>query len=397
MQETPTLKCNGTWRPRRAKILVLAAMLAGAGGCSLLSIKSPERPLSARDLNARILTREYSAHFIAAVEKCADDITAGESDPRVVTNTLRWEVGAATQSVRAATQIAPTMGLLDTWALAMQMKAFMAEGSTGGALFGSHQAAVRALADEQADTANDLAHRILAPKDFQKYLSFVEAYSHRYPLEDLSFTRASIVELWSRESGSEVKLVDSLGTIPEAMSDLADRMQIYGEALPSQALWKTELALRGSGYSQVDIRSELAQLDSRLNRMAAVAENAPQLVHGAVNDVRETLITIIDKLNQSSESMITAFHNERVALTADIQSEREKALVAVDEQRKALALDAARVGDQVLTTAGEELRRLVREVLLLLILFAAVVLGLSFGAGYFLGRARQRATIPGRS
>jgi hypothetical protein len=39
-------------------------------------------------------------------------------------------------------------------------------------------------------------------------------------------------------------------------------------------------------------------------------------------------------------------------------------------------------------SAGEQARYLAREVLLLLIVLAVVVLGLPFAAGYFVGRAR---------
>ena len=142
--------CPGKMWRQTAKILTAAALLAAAGGCSLVTLKSPERPLSTRDLNARILTREYSAHFIAAVGKSADRISTGEGDAEILANTLRWKVGATTESVRAATQIAPMMGLLDTWALARQMRAFLAEGSTGGTLFGPHQEAVRWVSEVQA-------------------------------------------------------------------------------------------------------------------------------------------------------------------------------------------------------------------------------------------------------
>jgi hypothetical protein len=381
--------CPGKVCRQQAMLLIVAALLAGAGGCSLVTLKSPERPLSTRDLNARILTREYSAHFIAAVEKSADSLVVEEEDAELLTNTLRWKVGASAESVKAATQIAPMMGLLDTWALALQMRAFMAEGGTGGNLFGPHQEAVRWVAEVQAQNADALAERIIAPKEFQKYQDFVKTYVRRYPLQDLSFERASIVELWSAESGAEVKLVDSLGTIPEAMSDFADRMKIYGDTMPSQALWRTELALRDSGYTRLDIRTELAQLDERMDRMAAAAENAPALVHDAVADVRKTLISIIDKLNQSSVTMLLAFHDERVALTADVQAERAKALVALDEQRKAVTLDAARISNQVVITAGRELRRLALQMVLLLVFFALVALGLPFAAGYFVGRGRR--------
>ena len=131
--------------------LRLPAILAAAvcvAGCSLVSLKTPERPLSNRDLNARILTREFSYHFIAAVGQCADDMGAGETDPEVLTRALRWKIAAATESQRAASRISPMMSLLDTWALTAQMRAFLSPGQAGGELFGSHQEAALALAGE---------------------------------------------------------------------------------------------------------------------------------------------------------------------------------------------------------------------------------------------------------
>jgi hypothetical protein len=43
----------------------------------------------------------------------------------------------------------------------------------------------------------------------------------------------------------------------------------------------------------------------------------------------------------------------------------------------------------VVKSAGEQARSLAREVLLLLIVLAIVVLGLPFAAGYLVGRARS--------
>jgi hypothetical protein len=61
----------------------------------------------------------------------------------------------------------------------------------------------------------------------------------------------------------------------------------------------------------------------------------------------------------------------------------------LDLERTAVAADAARIANDVVREAGAEVRRLVREALALLIVLALVVLGLPFGAGYFVGRARR--------
>lgn len=165
-------------------------------------------------------------------------------------NALRWEIAAFAESRRASTQMAPTMSLLDTWALAAQMQAFMAAGAPGGALFGAHQEAVRQVSGDFAEGAAGLARRLLAAPDFARYQAFVEQYAQQHPLVDLTFARASVMELWSREQGGDAKLIDSLGTVPEAMADAAQRLQIYGDTVPPQLMHETELALRQSGYSR---------------------------------------------------------------------------------------------------------------------------------------------------
>jgi hypothetical protein len=371
------------------QLAACTAVLLAVGGCSLLSFKSPERPLSTRDLNARILTRELSAEFVSAVMRCADGITATDEDPLVLDNTLRWEIAAIGASRRAATRMAPMMSLLDTWALAVQMEAFTAEGAPGGTLFGTHQPAVQAITTQYADDVQALARKLIAPRDLADYQRFVDSYVREHPLADLDFARPSVVELWSREKGSDTRLVDSLGTIPEAMADATDRLQIYGETVPSQLMRRTELALRQAGYSQSDLQSSLRTLDERLERLTAVAESTPELVKGAEADFRASLREVLARLDNSSLRMIEAVHAERTALFADLQSEREAVLAAVDTQRKAFALDAGRVADQVVRSSGEQIRYLAGEVLLLLIVLTALFLGLPFVAGYLLGRARQ--------
>jgi len=368
----------------RARLFAAAAVLACVAGCSLISLKTPERPLSSRDLNARILTREFSYHFIGVVAQCADDIAANDSDPEVLANALRWKIGAAAESQRAATRLAPMMALLDTWALASQMQEFLAPGRAGGALFGSRQEIALTAASELDEGAQDLARRLIAPGEFGQYQQFVATYTREHPLRNLAFVRASVVELWSHRSGAGTRLVDSIGTIPEAMEDVSERIKITSDALALQTIWRTELVLRESGYSQTAIRAALRQLDERLAKVSTAAESAPQLVHEAVADVRRSVIDLLHQVDASAASM-------RAALSADVRTEREAVVLAADAERQAIARDAARIADQVVKSSGEQARYLAREVLLLLIVLAIVVLGLPFAAGYLAGRARRSA------
>jgi hypothetical protein len=368
-----------------ARMLLCGALCLALSCCSLISLKSPERPLSPRDLNARILTRELSAQFVTSVDRAADDIAASEHDPAVLENGLRWEIAAVGESRRAATRLVPMMSLLDTWALAAQMQAFTAEGAPGGALFGAHSEAVREVCVSYASDAQALAKRLLAPHDFASYQAFVDEYVRDHPFADLTFARPSVVALWSREQGGDTRLADSLGTIPEALADTADRLEIYGDTVPSQVMHRTELALRESGYTRGDAQAAIRQLNERLERLTAVAESTPELVHGAEAEVRLSLREVLDRLDRAEGDL----HAERVALFADLQSERAAVMAQLDVERKAVAEDAGRIASRVVKDTGAQLRELAAEVLLLLIVLAVVVLGMPFAAGYLVGRARQ--------
>ncbi len=159
---------------------------------------------------------------------------------------------------------------------------------------------------------------------------------------------------------------------------------MYGDTAPSQILWRTQLAALESGISRRDIEGALQRLDERLARISALADSAPALVHDTVRDVRE-------QLDASWPEMMRSIRTERMQLSAAVQTEREAAMKALDAQRAAVTADVARIANQLIADAGEQVRRAVREALLLVIVLAVVILGLPFTAGYLVGRARRKS------
>jgi len=360
--------------------LAWAALALSGAGCSLISLKSPETPLSTRDLNTRILTREYSARFIAGVAQSADAIATDSPDAGVQRDALRWKIAAAGASQRAASQMAPTMSLLDSWALAVQMEDFLSSGA-GQSLFGSEQPRALLLATTLSQEAQDLSRRLLPAAEFEHDQRFIADYARVHPIESLQFARASIMELWAHESGANVRLVDSLGTIPEAMADAGDLLRMYSDSGSSQLLWKAQLAAQESGLNGAQLQSALQRLDERMSHVTLLADETPELVNGVMRDARL-------RLNASWLEMLSAIHTESGTLARSVSGERQAAVDAVDQQRVALSADAARISHQVVDEVGDQVRQLVREALLLLIALTLLVLGLPFAAGYWVGRAR---------
>jgi hypothetical protein len=363
------------------RVAALAALLASVASCSLVSLKSPEKPLSTRDLNARILTREYSAHFIAAVEQTADQIAAATQDPSVHISALRWKIAASASSERAASQTVPMMGLLDSWALALQMQQYLADGA-GRDLFAGQQSLAVTLAADLGAQAQQLARRLTAPDEFEHDQRFIEDYARTHPIEGLEFVRASIVDIWMHDSGAQVRLVDSLGTVPEALANAGELLRMYGDTGPSQVLWKAQLAAQQSGLSGTELQSALQRLDQRIAALSGMAENMPLRVDGVVREVSS-------RFNGAWAEMIGAVHTEGDALSASVSAERQATVQALDLERAAVAADASRIASQLIREAGEQARALVRETLWVAIAMAVLLLGLPFTAGYFLGRARR--------
>ncbi|MBS0380566.1 MAG: hypothetical protein JSS29_18960 [Proteobacteria bacterium] len=375
---------------RLVRTIALLAALLALTGCSLLSIKSPERPLTPRELNTRIVTRLFVAEFNADLEQCADDIARGSSELPVRMNALRWKIAATTQSEHAALQLAPLMGLIDVWAFTDQMQAFLAPGGAGAALFGPAQSQASGLADRYATQARELAQRLLTPGQFAKAADFIGGYVREHPLVDVRFARVSVVQAWAERGGADTPLAASLGTIPEALADTSDRVQILSQSLPSEGMWRTQLELEESGVSGDDVKGALRRLDERLERLTRTAESSPELVHEAVRDVRRSVLEIISRLDGSTAETLKTLRAERLALSETLSSERAAVLAAADTERQAIAVDVGHIAQDVVAASAAQARKLALEATLLIIVLAVVLLGLPFAAGYYVGRARVR-------
>ena len=358
-----------------------AVLLASMASCSLVSVKSPEKPLSARDLNARLLTHEYSAHFIAAVEQTANQISGVSADPAVRMNALRWKMAASANSQRAASQVVPMIGLLDTWALSVQMQQYLADGA-GRAVFAAQQPLAVSLAEQLTAQAKDLARRLTTTDEFDHDQRFIDDYVHAHPIESLQFARASIMDQWTQDSGVQVPLVDSLGTVPEALANAGDLVRMYGDTASSQMIWNAQLAVLESGLSGKELQAALQRLDEHLAELSAVADQTPSLIKGVAHDVDT-------RINASWTEMIGALHTEGRTLSGSMSTERQATVQALDVERAAVTADAARIASQIVAEAGEQARRLLREAMFVVIAVAVVLLGLPFAAGYLVGRARR--------
>ncbi len=372
-------------------LLGTCAMAALVTGCSLLTVKVPGKAMTQTELNARVLTFDYADSFQATVTRTADQIAAGSSDPAVQLAALRWKIEATAASRHAATRSAPMLALLDSWALAAQMREFVDEGA-GARLFGTYQGTARSTAVQLERDIAGIAATVTTKSELERYQTFVDDYVRSSPLTSLDFKRASIVDRWWAQAGKHPALLSTVGTAPEVMSDFEESLRLYADDLPSETFWQAQLALRQNENDPAanELRRTMGRIDDSLADIGAAASESPELVRGSVAELRGTLFMGLDRLDRSREEVMRDMSAEREALTRTADYERATITNDVDLQRAALTRDAARIANQALETSWRNVRGLVRELALFGLAAMIVGLGLPFAAGYWVGVARTR-------
>ena len=193
---------------------------------------------------------------------------------------------------------------------------------------------------------------------------------------------------WVTETNQQASLVNSVGTVSQSMSDVSERMRMFSERAPSQAVWEAQLAIGESNLGRVDFGRALAQAGESLDRLTVLAESSPEQMHAGIVDLRASLLTVADRFDASWGLMARTVQEQRKALTVTVHEEREAAVVAFDAQRAALAQDAQRIAEQIIASGGMQIRVIAREMMLYGIVLYVVILGVPFVAGYHLGRLR---------
>jgi len=368
------------------------------GGCISLTLDVSGEKLPPEQQRARIETRQYAADFIERVARAADLIADGTEDTSVRANALRWKIGASTASRRAAYRSEPELALVDTWAFAVQMEYFFAEGA-GRALFGSQQQVALDTARALARDADALAVRRLDPAVLADNRQLVSDYAARERLSDLSFERAPIAPSW-REAVAR-RLAKSVSVAPEALADASDRLDIYGRRIPDELRWRAELAILESGIRPADLSHALKRFEEELAKLSALAQTQPELAMQRLAALQAEMTRAFDSFDRrwgqtlamlqvERATLVKDLEAMRVAMDATIQRERNALYAAISAERAALAADATRIGKELGPLLMDKLGEVVNEALLLLCLLVLLLIGLPFLSGFIAGRMLTR-------
>ncbi|HCG8611403.1 chemotaxis protein [Vibrio parahaemolyticus] len=373
---------------RRISSLMVLWLVTTLSGCSLLEVKidSQTVPLTKQELNMRILTREYALQFFAQVEQAAD-VLQEQYDPNDKVNqsyVLLWKINAEEGLQAAAYQVSPMAALIDTWVFTHQMNQFYATGA-GRDIFATDEA--KQVSAHLANEVDQLAQSLLKKEVYDKTKLFVADFVKQYPFADLSMIRTPAYRAWLEANQiSEEDAVTTLGTMPEALGDVSDRLSLVSEQTPKIITWKAQLLALNSSASIEKVNAALNSLQVTADSMRDFIDNNPEYMRYLAEQMAVELQPLVDDIDQKTEARLSQLGEERQALEEMVARERQEIALIITHEREKFAQDMDRVSQEVVNLAMTKLIELVKSTIVYFILFIAAIFFAPLGLGYVLGK-----------
>ncbi|ELB2771527.1 chemotaxis protein [Vibrio parahaemolyticus] len=373
---------------RRILSLMVLWLVTTLSGCSLLEVKidSQTVPLTKQELNMRILTREYALQFFAQVEQAAD-VLQEQYDPNDKVNqsyVLLWKINAEEGLQAAAYQVSPMAALIDTWVFTHQMNLFYATGA-GRDIFATDEA--KQVSAHLANEVDLLAQSLLKKEVYDKTKLFVADFVRQYPFADLSMIRTPAYRAWLEANQiSEEDAVTTLGTMPEALGDVSDRLSLVSEQTPKIMTWKAQLLALNSSASIEKVNAALNSLQVTADSMRDFIDNNPEYMRYLAEQMAVELQPLVDDIDQKTEARLSQLGEERQALEEMVARERQEIALIITHEREKFAQDMDRVSQEVVNLAMTKLIELVKSTIVYFILFIAAIFFAPLGLGYVLGK-----------
>ncbi len=378
---------------RRFRGVWMVLLTCGLLGCSLLNIKieSETTPLTQQELTMRLLTREYAHQFFAEVEQTADELATryAAEDVSHQSALLLWKIHAEQGLQRAIYQASPRAALLDAWVFTRQMAQFFQQ-APGRALFAdSHQALVlvQNTSRHLASAFDQVANSALSRARYVEVERFVAGFATAHPFNDITFVRTPAYRIWlAQDAQRELLAVSTMGTVPEAVSDVSDRLSLAAEQAPKLLTWKTQLIALNTQVSSQQIQATLHSVELTSKALQEFMDNNPKYMTLLAEQMAKQLQPVVDSLDEKTEQRLNQLGRERQAFESMIDRQRQALGTMVSEQRVQLTANVDQVSQDVLTLATDKLIQLLKSLIIYFIVFVAVIFFAPLALGYYLGK-----------
>jgi len=380
----PCVHTHAAGTVRRApRIALLVAAAASLISCTARAPvhKFDSRGQSAQDVRSnpnqvRLKTRSLVVPMCGEIERAADLISSGSSDPAVRRAALRWKIEAVPALREALFQPEPFVAVADSWVFFNQMADYFESGAGRQALGDSAAVAVatcRGLEQQMAEVAAAMT----LSGDVSKVRAFAKSWAAehpiRYAIQDRESTLGMALE---RDVEASWSTGEAVAEITTSVDDLNRKLGLYSDHLFRQARWEAELLADDMRLAEAVPLAERAvqsaekaagavdRLAPDLERTLSVAENAPALIaserKAAIAALATELTRTITFLQQERVSGLQHLSRERVAALEELRQ-------AISEERKAFDQDAERISRGLVDHALWRLAELTAAVLVALI------------------------------
>lgn len=373
---------------RRFQAIGTLLLLLSLSGCSLLEVKldSQTTPLTKQELNMRLLTREYTQQFFAQIEQTADAVSLqyDSQDKLHQSYVLLWKINAEEGLQRAAYQVSPMAALIDSWVFTLQMEQFFNQGA-GQDLFASQDA--KQVSTQLSQEIDKLAKSLLKGSVYKETKAFAAQFASAHPFQDLTFIRTPAYRAWLEDQQiGEDEAVATLGTMPEALGDVSDRLSLVSEQTPKLMTWKAQLIAMNSAMSGEQLNATLQSLQATSESFKDFVENNPEYMQNLAQQMALELQPLVADIDQKTALRLDQLSEERKALEAMVARERAKVALILSAEREKFAQNLDTISQDVITLAMDKVVELIKSTIIYFILFIVAIFFAPLGLGYMLGK-----------
>jgi hypothetical protein len=364
-------------------VLVIAQAMGGSAlwialgaswvGCAA-TMRAPsidsraQTTVTANANQVRLRMRSLVGPMCGEIERTADQIAAGASDPAVRKAALRWKIDAVPTLSAALFQPEPQTAVLDTWVLFNQMADFFETGLGREQLGDSAPIAVETCRRLEQEIS-DVFAAMTASGDVSRVRAFAKSWAAAHPIRySIPNREVALGRALERDLPASWSTGEAVAEITTSVDDLNRKLDVYSDHLFRQVRWEAELlsddlkmadvpALADRGVRSAEtIAMAFDRLAPSFDRLVAVAEGGPALIAAERKAAFEVLGSDLTRT-------MAFLQQERIEALGHITAERIAAIdglgQAVSVERKALGQDIERIGLDLVDRAAWRLAQLV--------------------------------------
>ncbi|ERM52542.1 hypothetical protein P780_19185 [Vibrio mimicus CAIM 1882] len=174
--------------------------------------------------------------------------------------------------------------------------------------------------------------------------------------------------------------------MPEAMSDVSDRLSLVSEQSPKIMTWKAQLIAMNSALSGEQLTETLQSIQASSASFQDFVNNNPEYMRNLAEYMAIELQPLVEDIDQKTQQHLDKLSDERAALEAMVARERTEIAAIIHTERAQFAADIDQISQNVLALAMDKVTQLIKSTILYFVLFIVVIFFAPLGLGYWLGK-----------